>query len=168
MKYFFKRILPAPEKLNDRLMLRMFLQRFSRAQIWQVNRHSIATSIAIGLFFGNLPIPVQIPCAAIVAIFWRCNLPTAIFTTFFSNPLTMAPIYYVNYCLGAWLIDSELPAGAHFNFAHLTHLGGRILIALYTGSVVMGLIAAGIGFVTVRVLWRLSLVRTHKQRHRRR
>lgn len=168
MKYFFKRILPAPEKLKNRLMLKLFLQRFSHAQIWQVNRHSIAAGMAVGLFFGNLPIPVQMPCAAIVAIFWRCNVPTAVFSTFFSNPLTMAPIYYGNYRLGSWLIGGGLPAGAHFNFANLASLGGRVLVALYTGSVVMGLISAVIGFLIVRVLWRLSLVREHKQRCRRR
>ena len=152
------------------------MQRFSRAQIWQVNRHSIAGGIAIGLFFGSLPIPVQMLCAAIAAIFCRVNLPTAIFATFFSNPLTMAPIFYGNYRLGAWLIGGVgTAAHAHFHFDTLYSffdtlysLGGRVLVALYTGSVVMGLLFAIIGFSTVKLLWRLQLVHVHRKRRRRR
>jgi uncharacterized protein len=56
--------------------------------LWQFNRRSVAWGAAIGLFF-SVAIPIaQIPVAAMVAVYFRVNVPVAIFGTLLSNPFT--------------------------------------------------------------------------------
>lgn len=49
----------------------------------------------------------------------------------------------------------------------LSELGGQVLLPLYTGSVVVGLVLAALSYVIVRLWWRYSLVRHHYQRRQR-
>lgn len=167
MKYFFKRILPNAEKIGKMKVLRPLLKYIGRAQIWQVNRATIAGGVACGLFFGSLPIPGQVPCACVAAIIGRVNLPIAAIITFFSNPFTYAPIFYFNYCIGVWLFGGGVHEGVHFNVAHLTRLGGEILMPLFSGSIVVGLVLACLGYMVVKLSWRVSIMRSKQQRNRR-
>lgn len=162
MKFFFKRILPAPDKLKDNRILRWLFEKVGNAYIWQVNRRSIAGGLASGLFFGSLPIPIQIPCAVAVTIFMRLNAPVAAFSTLFSNPFTMPVFFYGNYTVGCWIFDGCERiniSGLSFTIGNFKKLGGQVLMPLFTGSVLIGTILAIIGYCSVYFLWQWQLVR---------
>lgn len=159
MKFFFKRILPAPDKLKSNRFLRWIFHKIGNAYIWQVNRRSIAGGLAAGLFFGSLPIPIQIPCAVTVAIFMRFNAPIAAFSTLFSNPFTMPVIFYANYRLGRWVLGGEAISDVQFTVQNIKQLSGQILIPLFTGSVLLGTILAAVSYCSVYYLWHWHLVR---------
>lgn len=165
MKFFFKRILPAPEKLIANRLLHWLLKKIGNAYIWQVNRRSIAGGFATGLFFGCLPIPIQIPCAVAAAVFMRFNVPIAAFSTLFSNPFTMPMIFYGNYQVGCWFLGGhEGLSEWHFTVANLKQLGGQILIPLFTGSVLVGTLLASIGYCVIYYLWQWKLVQVLSKR----
>ncbi|MFY9252112.1 MAG: DUF2062 domain-containing protein [Fuerstiella sp.] len=69
--------------------------------------HSIALGVSIGIFVGLTP-SVGIQTVLILAVvfltrpFFYFNGTAAMASTYISNPLTMAPLYYFWYRLGAW------------------------------------------------------------------
>ena len=69
-------------------------------RLWHLNRHSAAGALAVGLFCGLIPGPFQIAGAALASVALRLNLPLALLTTFYSNPLTIVPLYLAAFGLG--------------------------------------------------------------------
>ncbi len=67
-----------------------------------LSQRSVSTSIAVGLFCGLLPAPFQMVSATAIAYYLNANIPIAIFTTLYTNPITVIPIYIV--CLKVGLI----------------------------------------------------------------
>lgn len=172
-KYFFKRILPSPDSLGKNRFLRPLLSKVTNIPIWQVNRHTVSLGVAIGLFFGALPIPMQMPAAASVAVLVRANVPAALMLTWWSNPLTFGPIFYFNYRIGAWIyrVWFDMPAQAvtvkYLNTQNLKDLSGQILMPLFSGSVAVGIALAVLGYLVIVVWWRLSLIQHHFRRRER-
>lgn len=157
---------PSQTALSEHKMLRPVAHWLGNPKIWHFNRRSIAMGIAIGFFFGSLPIAGQMLLAAIVAIAARANMPAAVVFTWISNPLTMPFFYTANYYLGAWLLDrpyvklSEIDWSLH----GLLQLGGHVLVPLYFGSIVVGVVLSALSFIVIRLLWRLYIVRSHRER----
>jgi len=96
------------------------------------------------------------------------NLPVAAFTTFYTNPFTILPLYLMAYELGAWVSGVHGGvAAAKLSFPEmqwddwagelwdwLVMLGEPILIGL-------PLLAAGLaitGYFAVRVAWRVMVL----------
>lgn len=148
------------------MMLKPVAHWLTNPKIWHFNRRAIATGIAIGLFFGSLPIVGQMLLAAVVAIAMQVNMPIAVVATWISNPLTMPFFYTANYYFGAWLLHR--PA-IHLNdidwsLDGLLKLGGEVLVPLFFGSVVVGVILSALSFIVIRLLWRLHIVISHRAR----
>ena len=62
-----------------------------------------------------LPVPFQTVLAALGALWLRVNLPLAVALICITNPLTMAPAFYLCYKVGAWLLGATVVAtGKHF------------------------------------------------------
>jgi uncharacterized protein (DUF2062 family) len=61
--------------------------------------------VAIGIFFGFLVPLLQIPFAAIFAVWFRGHLVAAVVSTMITNPLTFAPIYLLANEIGSFIFD---------------------------------------------------------------
>lgn len=168
MKRLFNKLTPDRKALEKSKMLKPIAHWLTNPKIWHFNRRSIATGVAIGLFFGSLPIAGQMLLAAIMAIAMRVNMPAAVVATWISNPITMPFFYTANYYLGAWLLDRH-----HVNLENmdwsldsLLELGGEILVPLYFGSIVVGVILSAVSFLVIRMWWRVHIILSHRSRHR--
>ena len=73
-----------------------------------MNRRSVSVACAIGLFCAFIPIPFQMILAAGLAIIVRCNLPIAVALVWITNPITMPPLFFLAYKMGAFLTDVHL------------------------------------------------------------
>lgn len=154
--------------------LRPFDAALRHPRLWHLNRHSAAGGIAVGLFCGLIPGPLQMPGAAVAALLLRVNLPLALVCTLYTNPFTIVPLYYLAYRIGAlfsangdsftpppepdWSTPADWLAAL---FDWLIALGQPLAIGL--PLLAAGL--AGLGYTTVKALWRLHLLRTWRQRH---
>jgi uncharacterized protein (DUF2062 family) len=108
--------------------------------------------------------------AVLLALALRINIPVAAVSTWVSNPATMGPMYYLAYELGSWLLNAEEKEfGFELSFDWVAHTFVTIWQPMLLGCVLLGAITAGIGYVTLNVLWRLSLAnyksRKRKQRN---
>ena len=103
------KLLPKPEKLRENRTLKPVAHLLQRKELWQVNRRSVSSAVFVGLFCAFIPVPSQMLLAAIISIFMRANLPLSVALVWITNPITMAPMFYFSYQLGAWLLGSEAP-----------------------------------------------------------
>jgi hypothetical protein len=136
--------------------------------IWHFNRRSVSGATWIGIFSAFIPLPVQSPIAIWLSLLCRVNLPIAVAGTFISNPVTMAPILFANYKLGAWLTGvssqvNQLP----LSLETLWQDAGSILLPLVIGSLSTGFILATTAYVLVRLIWRGYVVYLWKKRQMR-
>lgn len=173
-----KRYLPSPEKVSQNRWLRWLGPTLTQACLWQANRRTIALGCAIGVFMGLLIPLAQIPFAALLAVIFRANLPMAMASTLVTNPLTFAPIYFLAYKLGNFIlsrgestlsdeaIDQQL-AGVTTDAASLSwfeHIG-NVGAPLFTGLAILAVVMSVLVYFSVSLLWRLGvLIRQRKRR----
>lgn len=158
-KKFIRKYLPDPHKIKDNQSLKIFGTLLHDPNLWHLNRKSVSSAFAVGLFFCWMPIPFQMALAAGVAIMVRSNLPISVALVWISNPVTMPPLFYFAYKLGAWMLGT--PANK-FSFELSTEwLMSEMLVIwkpFLTGCFTLATLSAAAGFFSMRLLWRLHIV----------
>lgn len=168
---FLNKLMPDRQKLRKKLSSKWYVQPFrellSDPALWHVSRRGSTGAIAIGLFICCLPIPGHMLLAVLAALYWRLNLPLAVLTVWFNNPLTFGVIYYGSYRLGALLLHlKHHPFPQHLSFDWLFMELSRIWEPLWLGCIVVGMLLALIGYVALSLIWQVS-IRTRWHRRQR-
>jgi len=171
---YFRKYLPTHQTIISNRWIAWCGPWLKHHNLWHLHRRSVAGGVAAGLFAGLIPPPFQMPCAAILAIVFRVNLPVAVFTTLYTNPLTFIPLYLLAYRIGTLIVGD---GGAIEEFSEqfktqgwgewppaliewLAKLGKPLLV----GVPVLGIVLAASGYFAVRCLWRLYVVtRWHRR-----
>ena len=176
---FFKRYMPSVDKVRQVRALHLFGDALFHPALWHLNRRSAAGGVAVGMFCGLIPGPLQMLGAGIAAVLFRVNLPTALLSTLYTNPLTIVPLYLVAYQIGSLVLGAGggKPAVAPPDWAwtdvrgSIDALGQWALglgAPLALGVFLLACLLAAIGYATVRVLWNIHLRRAWMARRRRR
>lgn len=178
MRKLLRRFLPRHETVRDNRWLRPFANSLLHPRLWHLNRHSAAGAVAVGLFCGLIPGPFQMLSAAISCIVFRVNLPLALVTTLYSNPLTIVPLYFAAYVIGVVVTAGDMggfvepPSMADLSVStwamELMHWSIALGKPLAVGLLVFGGALAICGYFCVRGLYRWHLVRAWQARSRRR
>ncbi|MFW2373209.1 MAG: DUF2062 domain-containing protein [Gammaproteobacteria bacterium] len=164
-KKFFRKYLPDPNKIREHKSLKIFGTLLHDANLWHLNRRSVSSAFAVGLFFMWMPLPSQMILAAATAIIIRSNLPISVALVWISNPVTMPPLFYFAYKLGALMLGTPVME-LSFEFS-MEWLGNEMSIIwkpFLLGCFILGLISAVAGFVSIRLLWRLHIFNYLKQK----
>ena len=137
--------------------------------LWHLNRRSAAGAVALGLFVAWIPAPLQMLLAALGAIVLRVNLPVAVATVWVANPVTMPPMFWLAYTLGAWLMGGPgVRLESTPSLTWVFEAFDQIWRPLLLGCAILGALSAAVGYAAARLLWRLHVVRTWEARRRRR
>jgi len=175
----FRKYLPDADGLRANRWVSMFGRLLQHPNLWHLNRDSVAGAVAIGLFAGLVPGPLQMLSAALLAVPLRRNLPVALLVTIYTNPFTIVPLYLLAYAYGNLLLGGN---GARAEIAHFEWDWMRIgesITGLVDWSLALGkplalglpalaLTLAVAGYVAVQVGWRLWVVLAWRARRRRR
>ncbi|TDJ41047.1 MAG: DUF2062 domain-containing protein [Gammaproteobacteria bacterium] len=162
---FIRKYLPSPSSMRANPTLRPLGRRLQNPEIWHLHRRSVAGAVFTGLFCAFLPIPGQMLIAGGIAIVTRCNLPLSVALVWITNPITIPPIFFFTYKLGAWLLDWEIIVHEFVpTFAWLAQQVGQIWQPLLLGSLLCGWVAGVSGFVLTRLAWRMHVVRRWRTR----
>ena len=177
LKKYLKKLLPSHESIQHNRWLRLFGTRLQHHNLWHLHRRSVSGGVAVGMLCGLIPGPLQMIGAALLAVLFRVNLPVAIFTTLYTNPLTIVPLYWLAYELGALVTgQSHTMSAAYFEvpemgwdnwytvaFDWIISLGKPFAIGLPLLAVSLALL----GYVSVRLGWRLWVIWQWRKRGKR-
>lgn len=176
---FFRRIMPNIDKVREVRALSVFGERLFHPALWHVHRRSAAGGVAVGLFCGLIPGPLQMLAAGIACLFLRVNLPIALVTTLYTNPLTIIPLYLLGYEIGAFVlgttVDHQLPTPPDWDWSQFIQSGqalGQWMLSLgptlVVGVFLLACLLSALGYVAVRTLWSIYLRRAWLARRQRR
>ncbi|MFT5453057.1 MAG: hypothetical protein ACI9N9_002556 [Enterobacterales bacterium] len=158
-KHFIKRISPDPSKLKEHKYLRFFGVLLHNPNLWHLNRRSISGAVAVGIFCAFIPVPFQMVIAAAAAIFFHVNLPVSVLMVWLSNPLTMPPLFYGCYLLGAWLLGTPAQAFSfELSWTWLSESLFHIWQPFLFGCLIAGIVFSSLGYFGMRVFWRVVMV----------
>ncbi|MFW5825151.1 MAG: DUF2062 domain-containing protein [Marinobacter sp.] len=164
-KKFMKRYIPSPERVRSIESLHFLGDILHEPNLWHINRHSVSRAFLVGVFLAFIPMPFQMLAAASGAVLLNANLPLSVALVWISNPLTMPPIFYFNYKVGAMLLDRPV---ATFEFQlSWRWLSERIMeigVPLYIGSVAVATLLACLSYLTIQYLWRRKVRRDWRRR----
>src|SRR5512134_342224 len=101
---FLRKHLPSAAEVRQNRLVAMFGTLLHHPNLWHLNRDSVAGAVAIGLFAGLVPGPLQMLSALILAVPLHRNLPVALLMTLYTNPFTIVPLYLLAYGYGSLLL----------------------------------------------------------------
>jgi uncharacterized protein len=176
---FLQKYLPDPHEVRSSRWIAMFGGMLNHPNLWHLNRTSVPGAFAIGLFAGLIPGPLQMLGAALLAVPLKKNLPVALLTTLYTNPVTIVPLYLLAYAYGKILLgerhDGLKVQPFDFDWSQfLDSIRGLLDWALALGKpLAVGLVAlaltlAALGYVAARLSWRIYVVLAWRARCRRR
>jgi uncharacterized protein len=166
---WFDKHLPSQEELASYRWLKPWAPRLLHPSLWHMNRRSVARGAALGIFWAFLTPVLQIFFAVISAMFVRGNVPISAAATLVTNPLTLAPVLYGEYKVGAWLLGKNgMPTPApqeHTSWwlagLHTIHDYGMPLIV---GIVVFALVGGVVTYFAVEWAWRWRSIKKWRSR----
>lgn len=175
MQRWLRRNTPDRKTLEQRWFLRPFTAIMHRAQCWSFHRASVTRAFALGLFIAFIPpappLPIHLTMCLVFSVLLRLNLPVMFATTFASNPLTWFPQILASVWVGGKLMGLDfVPFVRQFEHQHVGDALHHLWSPLLLGSLVLGCIAAALGYVLAQALWRtrvLHHLRCRRDRTRR-
>jgi uncharacterized protein (DUF2062 family) len=176
---FLRKYLPDAEAVRSKRMITLFGRWLQHPNLWHFNRRSVPGALAIGLFAGLMPGPVQMLTALLLAAPLKKNIPVALLVTFYTNPLTIVPLYVIAFEYGNLLLGRSHGLGAiePFVMDWADWLGSMQAMAhwclslgkpLGVGLVALAMTLAAVGYLLARIGWRLYVTAAWRARARRR
>jgi uncharacterized protein (DUF2062 family) len=168
------RHIPTRETIQQHWLLRPFAPYLGHSSLWRLNRRSVPRGVALGLFVAVIIPVMHTAIAALLAIPTRANIAVAAVFTLVVNPLTIPPLYYAAYRIGAWELhhDATLvnPAAAERFSSELSRL--LFWVHQASGPIAVGVLtiafgSALIGYAVSAVAWRFWSGGRWRQRRRR-
>lgn len=172
-RHLFRKYLPSHDSVRANRFVSRFGSFLHHPMLWCLNRHSVSGGVAVGLFSGLVPGPLQMLTAALLAIPLKVNLPIALATTLYTNPFTIGPLYFLAYEIGKLVISGDAapnPAppmdwghlGAWMeSFVHWMLSMGK---PLAVGLVMLAVGLATLGYFAVHVAWRIHVMWAWRRR----
>ena len=160
-----KRICPSPDFLEKHWFLRLFGTRLADPRLWGLCRRGVTGAFGVGLAICFIPLPVHFVVASLLAIVLRLNIPVMYATVLLINPVTIVPVYYLAYRLGAALLDVP-PTGFTFEMSWdwLQNGLGPMWKPFLVGCLVSGVVGGVLGYMGLELAWRWRVASRYKTR----
>jgi uncharacterized protein (DUF2062 family) len=176
---YFRKYLPDAAAVRANRWIAMFGKLLHHPNLWHLNRDSVAGGVAIGLFAGLIPGPLQMLGGAILCVVLKRNLPVALITTFYTNPFTIVPLYVIAYEYGKLLLGGNRDHAtiqpfetdwSHFLDSMRALLDWTLALGkpLAIGLPALAITLAILGYAAVQVGWRVYVILAWRARARRR
>ncbi len=154
-KLLLTKYMPDPEWIKNHKNLQFLGDKLHDPNFWHLNRRSVSKAFTVGLFAAWIPVPGQMLIAASSALYYRANLPIAVMLVWFSNPLTMPPLFYFAYRFGLCLMNLPLPENnIEFSLEGVMSGLNTAWKPFLLGCLMMAIICSVIGYFAVNWAWR--------------
>ena len=161
-KIWAKMIRKTLKKTTQHKKITDFLKKYKIPhEYFAANRKMISRGVLIGLFIAFIPMPMQMAAVVAVTPFIRFNVPIAIAMCWLSNPITMPPMYYMEYLTGSFILGME-PEPVQMTLEWFKNNLSKIFIPLYVGTAFYSVFGSIVGYFLVNWLWKLSVYKEKK------
>lgn len=165
-KRIFKKLAPHPDKVKNHRSLKLIQHLLHDPNIWHFNRKSVPKAFLIGVFCAFMPVPFQMPLAAIAALALSANISLSIVLVWITNPLTMGPIFYAAYKLGCYILNTpEFTFNSEWSFSTIYDQIIIVWKPLWAGSLILGSAFALISYYATKILWYMIVLTKMKYRN---
>ena len=125
------------KKLSNSQKIQAFLVKYNIPQVYlSKSREMVTNAFLIGLFVALIPIPMQMLVIVLSMKFYKFNLPVAIALCWITNPLTMPFVYYIEYSIGSFILNSDI-ATMKMTIEWFQNNLKDIFIPLYLGAFIL-------------------------------
>ena len=155
----FLRLRPIAARLRDTWYFRALGPRLTDQRLWGVNRRAITTAFGTAVAIYFIPLPVHLPLGVLAAMIWRQNLPTMFLSFLLLNPLTVVPLYYTAYRIGALVLGhpgDKLEVEPSWDW--LRDGLGTIWEPFLVGCLICGVVGGFLAYRLLELIWRISTV----------
>ncbi|MGD8176516.1 DUF2062 domain-containing protein [Marinimicrobium sp. ARAG 43.8] len=164
-----RRFIPSHSAIKKLPALHFLGDMLHDPNLFHLNRHSVSAAFFVGIFVAFIPLPGQMPIAAVFALLLRCNLPISVALVWISNPLTMPVLFFATYQLGRWLLNvPPVSVSLELSWHWLMHEFSLIWKPLLVGSLLSGLVFGLLGYVVMQLFWRWTVIKSWRRRKQRR
>ncbi len=134
------------------MLLKTVKKYYHRLLSSHATTEEVAQGFALGVFIGVTPsMGLHTVLALVLAAFFGKNKIAAVLGTWINNPLTIFPIFYYDYRVGVlFLHEHRVRALQPESLKDLFHLSRSVLVPMWVGSVILGLVLAVLSFYLVR------------------
>jgi uncharacterized protein (DUF2062 family) len=168
---WLKRHIPTRDSIHRYRLLRPFARHLSDPALWRMTRRSVPRAVALGLGVGVIIPFMHTVIAAVLAIPLRANVAIAALFTLAINPLTIPPLYYAAYRIGAWELHHDATLVDPATAARFSSELSRLLFWVHqaSGPIAVGVLtiafgSAVIGYAVASLIWRWWLGSKWRQR----
>lgn len=163
-KDWIKAKIPTSESIQNNRFVKPFAPILKKSpDYWHFTRGPVAKGCAMGVFGSFMPIPLQMIITLIISLPLRANLILALGLLWINNPLTMVPIYWFAYLVGAWVLQEKIQnVDMHLSWHWLTHELGTIWEPFLLGCAVTAIVLGVVTYVIVYFGWRVIESRLNK------
>ncbi len=148
IRKFFRKLASKKDKF-DHLLEKYNLPR----AYFNINRKMITKGVWVGLFWGFIPMPMQMLAVVATTPFVRFNIPIAIAMVWLSNPITMPPMYYMEYLTGNFILGQDGIDGITLTLEWFSENMGDIFLPLYVGTAFYSIIVSSLVYFVLNWLW---------------
>jgi len=127
-----------------------------------INRKSISKGIFIGLFWGFIPMPMQMLAVLSSTPFTRFNVPIAISMVWLSNPITMPFMYYMEYLTGNFILGYDGIDDIKLTLEWFSQNWDAIVVPLYVGTAFYSVIVSFLIYILINRFWVYSIECEHR------
>ncbi len=161
-----RRYMPDHRTIREHKYLQCFGKLLHNPALWHLNRHSVAKAFFVGMVCAFIPVPFQMVLAAGGAILVHANLPISVVLVWLTNPVTIPPMFYGAYVVGAWVMG--IPEKSFEFELSLEWLGSELSLIwqpFLLGCAIVGMTSGMIAYVAIKMLWRWKVGRKWRYRH---
>ena len=126
------------------------------------NRKMMTRGVVLGIFIAFIPMPMQMAAVLLFMPLFRFNVPIALAMCWLSNPITMPPMYYIEYELGSFLLGIS-PQPVELTLEWFSNNMENIFIPLYFGTLVFSVVGSISSYFLVTYFWKRSACKEKKK-----
>jgi uncharacterized protein (DUF2062 family) len=154
------------KKASGKGKLDTFLEKYNLPRAYfNINRKMITKGVFVGLFWGFIPMPMQMAGVMATTPFFKFNVPIGLATVWLSNPFTYPPLWYLEYITGNLMLGRDNINNIELTMQWFTNHWDDILVPLYVGTAFYSTIVSYLIYLLLNWLW-IHSVQKEKRENR--
>ena len=157
IRKFFKKNSQKNSKFDD------FLEKYNLPKAYfATTRRAVSRGLFVGLFWGFIPMPMQMGGVILTTPLFKFNVPIALATVWLSNPITYPPLWYLEYLTGNLILGREGLSDIQLTMEWFQNHWDDIVVPLYAGTAFYSTVVSYLIYLLVNWLWKRSVQKERK------